>query len=491
MKTPGKLNVCYVTSECVPFVKTGGLADVSGALPYALSGLNCHIKIFIPFYKSINAFEFKLDEVKEVHKVPVILNDKTYYFRLWYGKLYDSLAEVYFIDCPEFFDRDSVYTNDKDEDLRFILFQNAVLISLRKINWFPDVIHCNDWQTSLIPYYLKTRFYSNNPYSNISTLLTIHNIAYQGIFPKENVLNANIRMEDFMPFSPFEYYEQFCFLKTGIHYSDFLNTVSPTYAEETKTSEIGSGLQDFLDKRSDEYTGILNGIDTNIWNPISDNLIPSNYDFRTIGKKFKNKIELLELVNLPYDENKIVIGLISRFAWQKGIELIMPIIDELMKLNLQLIVLGTGDEMYQKFFRDAQSNYPDKISVDIGYNNELAHLITAGSDMFLMPSRYEPCGLNQMYSLNYGTIPIVRKTGGLADTVKDYNENSSEGNGFSFIEFTPEKLLETVKRSLTVFSDKEKRMKIIQKGMSEDFSWSNSAEKYFNLYKMLAKEKTV
>jgi starch synthase len=280
----------------------------------------------------------------------------------------------------------------------------------------------------------------------------------------------------------------FCFIKAGISYAEIVTTVSPTYAEEIRTSEYGVGLEGVLTERKNDLYGIINGINNEIWNPENDKLIPFNYSYSTLENKIKNKKELLRKTKLEFSENTPMLGIVSRFAWQKGFELFEPIIDELLLKNLQIIILGEGESKYVSFFGSISKKYPEKIKVFIEYNNELAHQITASSDIFLMPSKYEPCGLNQMYSLNYGTVPVVRKTGGLADTVKDFDELGEKGNGFTFTEFDSSQLLSTIERALSYFKDKEKWRKIIKVGMSEDFSWNNSARKYLEIYEKALKK---
>lgn len=476
------MNICFVSSECVPFVKTGGLADVSGSLPLALSGLDCNIKIFLPFYNIINSETHNIIPVEEIKNIEVLIGKKTVLFSLFTCKLQNSPIDVYFIDCPEYFHREKVYTNDPDEDERFILFQKAVLISLKLLKWSPDVIHCNDWQTGLIPAYLKKTYSTDDFYKNTVSVFSIHNIAYQGLFDKSSFLNTNFPPEDFQPFCQFELNEYFCFIKAGISYAEIVTTVSPTYAGEIQTPEYGAGLEGVLAERKDDLYGIINGIDNELWNPEIDKLIPFNYSFSSFGNKIKNKKELLKKVNLEFSENTPLLGVVSRFAWQKGLELFEPIIEKLLSKNLQLIVLGEGESKYEEFFKKVSKKYPEKFIVFVEYNNELAHQITASSDIFLMPSKYEPCGLNQMYSLNYGSVPVVRKTGGLADTVKDVDESGDNGNGFTFNDIDSSQFLNAIERALSYFQNKEKWEKIVRVGMDENFSWKNSAEKYLDIY---------
>jgi len=476
------MKICFVASECVPFAKTGGLADVAGSLPIALSKYDVEIKIFLPLYSVINRDKYDIKEIDNIKNVPVKLGENEYEFGLCTCKLPRTDIDVYFVDCPNLFSREKIYTNDEDEDERFILFQNAVIISLQYLQWAPDVIHCNDWQSALIPAYIKTSYSWDNLFSKTACVQTIHNIVYQGLFEADTLLKANFTKKDFYVGGPFEMNKLFCFLKAGIFYSEKITTVSPTYAEEIKTPEFGTGLEGILQIRSENLTGILNGIDTNIWNPLTDKLIPYNYSAENLEGKKLNKLELLKSLNLKVDESIPLIGIVSRFAWQKGFELLQEIFEKLIAENFQFVILGEGEEKYVEFFEEIMLKYRSNVFVYNGYNNELAHKITAGSDMFLMPSKYEPCGLNQMYSLNYGTLPIVRKTGGLADTVRDFLEYEENANGFSFDEFDSLELFLAIMRAKKLFMNKSEWKRLMLKGMGEDFSWGKSCENYFQVY---------
>jgi len=479
------LKICFAASECFPYVKTGGLGDVAGSLPKALADEGSEVKVFVPLYAGIKTIEHNLHLLEELQDIPVTIGDKEIKFNVWFGTLPDSEVEVYFIDCPVYFHREMPYTDDTDEDERFILFQIAIIETLQRLKWSPDVIHCNDWQTSLIPVLLKTNYNWDKLFEDTSILLSIHNIGYQGRFSKTAIQSAGLSYSNYFPGGPYELDNCFCFLKAGILFSEIITTVSPTYAKEIQTKEYGAGMEGVLNTRKDDIYGVLNGIDIEIWNPKKDKFISHNYSSKNLNKKSECKKELLKEAEIIYDENIPTIGIISRFAGQKGFDLIFPVINELMELNFQLLVLGSGDDKTEDFFKQLALAFPHKVNTYIGYNNKLAHMITAGCDMFLMPSKYEPCGLNQMYSLNYGTVPIVRKTGGLADTVKDFHAFGEKGNGFSFDDETPFALLSTIKRSLDIFTNYngEKVWKdIMTRGMKEDFSWKHSAKLYFELY---------
>jgi starch synthase len=479
------LKVALVASECFPYVKTGGLGDVIGSLPKALVEEGCQVKLFLPLYGGIKVEQHKINLLDEFQDIPVQVGEKEITFGVWYGTLPESEVEVYFIDCPVYFHRELPYTNDSDEDERFILFQLSVIETLQRLKWAPDVIHCNDWQTSLIPVYLKTNYKWDMLFSDTHSLLSIHNIAYQGRFSKNSIFNSGLSYSMYYPGGPFELDNTFCFLKAGILFSDIISTVSPTYAKEIQTKEFGAGIEGVLRTRKVDLYGVLNGIDMEIWNPKIDKFIPENYSKKNLKNKVICKKELLIEAGIEYSEDIPTIGIISRFAGQKGLELMFPIINELMNLKFQLIILGSGEERTEKFFELLAKTLPEKVNAYIGYSNKLAHWITAGCDMFLMPSRYEPCGLNQMFSLNYGTVPIVRKTGGLADTVIDYHADAVNGNGFLFDDYTSFALYKTIERALDIFKDKKEWKKIMGRGMKEDFSWKHSAKEYLGLYERI------
>ena len=480
------MKIAFLTAECEPYAKTGGLGDVSSALPVALTNLGCDIRVFLPLYKQIDTGKFKLKKAGKPEGYDIKINNLSHHFNLYTTE--KEKVEIYFIDCPEYYHRDYIYTNDADEDERFIFFQYAALTSQEITGFQADLIHCNDWQSALVPEILNINFRQNKFYGNIKTLLTIHNLAYQGTFKKETTLKAGLPIEKFYPGGPYELYGNFNFLKIGIEYADSINTVSQRYSEEILTKEYGAGLEGVLETRKNVLSGILNGIDTKEWSPESDNYLPVNYNYDTLNLKSEVKKELLKRSHLSHNSENLLIGMVSRFVWQKGYDILNDIMDEILSENIEMIILGDGDKKYLDFFQKYIDKYPGKICLHYGYNNELAHLITAGSDAFLMPSRYEPCGLNQMYSLRYGTLPIVRKTGGLADTVADITEDEKKGNGFVFENFVPIELMNKIYTALYIFKNDKAKWKIMQKrGMEMDFTWNNSAEKYMRLYKSIIK----
>jgi starch synthase len=488
------MKVAFISSEVFPYSKTGGLADVSGSLPAALEKLGCEIKIFTPKYSTIDEDKFGLRYNWNVGEMPIRISDHIRMVHLHQSIHPDSNVEVNFIDCPTYFFRGRIYTNDSDEDQRFILLCKGAIEIMQRLKWVPDIIHCNDWQTGILPLLLKDNYSWDQMFNDTATVYTIHNIGYQGRFSTDALFNAEIRNEFYYPGGPVEFENSVSFMKTAILFSDIINTVSKTYSYEILTPEYGAGMDKYLIQRKDDLFGILNGVDYSIWNPETDKHLPYKYVIDDLSGKLKNKKFLLEHFKLQFDENIPLIGIISRLAGQKGFDIVETAIKELMEINAQWIILGSGEEKYETVFRYAAQTYPEKAAVYIGYNNELAHLIEAGSDMFLMPSHYEPCGLNQMYSLKYGTVPIVRKTGGLADTVQDWHEYLSygeeAGTGFSFNDYTSYALVSSVQRAVDVFKDKDVWSKIQVNGMKKDYSWEASAKEYLVLYRKAIEKRT-
>jgi starch synthase len=480
------MKIAIAASECTPFAKTGGLADVVGALPKYLEQLGVEVKIFIPKYDSIDEKKFHLRYISEIGEIKVRVGGYPRSVYLHTAKLPGSNVDVYFIDCREFFYRGKIYTTDWDEDERFILFQKAVIEAMQHLQWAPDVIHCNDWQTGLLPLLVKENYSWDRMFENTAFLFSIHNIGYQGRFSLEAIHRAEIRKEHGIAGGIMNHDGDANFLKAGILVSEIISTVSSTYAREILTDAYGEGMQNILRLRSGDLFGILNGIDVDVWNPERDVHIPHNYSSDTLQGKLLNKKFLLEKTTIPFDETKPVIGIISRLVSQKGFDLIADAIHDLLELDAQWVILGSGEWRFESLFQAMSAALPHKCWCYIGFNNDLAHLIEAGADMFLMPSHYEPCGLNQMYSLRYGTVPIVRKTGGLADTVRDWHEYAAQqqfiGNGFSFYDATSYALTHAVKRAIDSFHIPDEWKTIQQNGMKEDFSWEHSAKQYIQLY---------
>jgi len=480
------MKICFFTSECVPFVKTGGLADVSGALPSELSGLGCEVNVFLPLYGAIDKDFFSLKIHPEFENTQIKFSGKSETYSLYTVNL--NNINYYLIDSEKYFHRGSVYTNDPDEDERYIFFQHSSLNVLQKLRYKSDIFHINDWQCALIPELIKTYYSYEEIFNNIKVLFTIHNIAYQGQFSRDSLIKAGLSPAKFFGGGPYEHYGNFNFMKLGIISSDYINTVSPTYAKEILTVEHGSGMEGVLQTRKNVISGILNGIDTKIWSPENDKEVDENYTYESLEKKSLNKLYLQETAGLTQNLETPLIGIVSRLAWQKGFELFQPFIDDIMRMDIQFVILGDGEYKYVEFFKHLQIRFPDKLYFYNGYNNKLAHRITAGTDIFLMPSRYEPCGLNQMYSLNYGTIPVVRKTGGLADTVTDVEDFPETGNGFAFEHFNSSGLYNKIIKALNLFKNKKLMKKVQKRGMTADFSWKKSATQYIELYNKMINE---
>lgn len=490
-----QFKVWYLASEVSPFAKTGGLGDVTGAFPKALKSNNQEIRVIMPKYKSINERKYILREVIRLKDIPVTINNSTRTINVKSAFLPDSKVQIYFVEIPEYFGRSGLYTDSStgkdfpDNAERYAFFCKGALETLKILSWRPDIIHCNDWQSALVPYYLHTVYKNNEFFRGIKTIFTIHNFSYQGIFNKNVAPKLEIQPEDIDENGPFENYGQLNLLKGAIFYSDKITTVSKTYAHEISTkNEFGYGLETVLQKKSNSFLGILNGVDYSVWSPSSDKQIPYKYTEEDLNGKSLNKQALLTRVNLKYQEDTPVIGMISRIVEQKGFSLLLDALDQLMELNLQLIILGTGDKKIEKQILRFQKKYADRISLNQTFDDTLAHMIEAGSDIFLMPSAYEPCGMNQMYSLKYGTIPIVHKVGGLSETIEEYNPDTKTGNGFVFEKFTAKDMIRAVKKALRVYKKKDMWNELQRSGMQVDYSWDRSAKEYLNLYTMLCDE---
>jgi starch synthase len=471
--------ILFVTSEAYPLIKTGGLGDVCGSLPKALTELGQDIRLLIPKYPSLTT-------VGEVHFLCTLRIDN-HPITIFETTIPDSPVIAWLVDCPELFNtQGNPYLDEMgipwaNNAERFALFcRVAVEVAMDKVNrnWKPDIVHCNDWQCGLVPALLSLE--TDRP----KTVFTIHNMAYQGLFPVQSVYALNLPGQLWNP-NGLEFFGMLSFIKGGIAYSDRITTVSPTYALEIQTPTFGYGLEGLLAYRSDYLFGIINGIDTNEWNPEVDPHISHHYNFHSLHEKQHNKSELQRRVNLPVNDNVPLFGLISRLVEQKGIDMVIDCLPDMVDLPMQLVLLGNGDKVFEQRLQNLARLYPDKIVIIIDYNESLAHLIEAGADIFLMPSRFEPCGLNQMYSQRYGTIPVVRKTGGLADTVVDALPESLanySATGIVFKEAQTGALLEAIKRAMLLYHNHDTWRQMQINAMHRDFSWRNSAEQYIALY---------
>ena len=480
---PGSLRVVIVASEVVPFAKTGGLADVAGALPVALARLGHQVSVIMPRYPTIERAVRSLEKMYEGLTVP--MGASTEEGAVWSARLAPKLP-VYFIEHHAYFDRGALYTSVDgdypDNAERFAFFAKAALETCRVLKLQPDIIHCHDWQTALIPAYLKVVLSHDPSFASIGSLMTIHNLAYQGLFASEAMEFLQLPPHTYSP-DGIEFYGRVNYLKAGIVYADLVNTVSPRYSQEIQTPEYGCGLDGVLRHRSQDVYGILNGIDDREWNPAHDRLIAARYTAADLSGKAVCKRDLLATFGLSSQwMDTPVIGMISRLVDQKGFDLIESAIHRMLALDIGLVVLGVGESRYEEFFRQLRERYAGRVGVTIGFDNVLAHKIEAGSDMFLMPSRFEPCGLNQMYSLRYGTVPVVHATGGLDDNVQAYDAVSGQGNGFKFEAYDAEALLAALQRALRLYGDRASWERLRRRGMQADFSWAKSAQTYTELY---------
>ncbi|MBM4137031.1 MAG: glycogen synthase GlgA [Nitrospira sp.] len=476
------MNILIATPEAVPYIKTGGLADVAGALVKEYRKMGEIAYVILPLYKNIREVQPSLKNTGLKIKVPV--GDK-----VREGKIFSDQSLAYFIECDEFFDRQELYgtsAGDYDDNAaRFIFFSRGILEACKKLNLQPDIIHCNDWQTALVPLYLKTLYSSDDFFAKTATLLTIHNLGYQGLFPSSEMPLTGLGWELFSP-EGIEFYGKVNFLKAGLISSDILTTVSDTYAKEILSKEFGFSLEGVLKNREEDLYGVNNGIDYEEWNPAKDRFLSANYNQNDISGKRACKRDLIQSLFGTSDKLRVedapLIGMVGRLCEQKGLNLVLKSVDEILSLGAHIVILGKGDETFHIGFADAAKRNQERLSVTIGFEEALAHKIYAGSDFFLMPSKYEPCGLGQLIALRYGTIPVARRTGGLADTVYDYNHLASEGTGFLFSDYTPSAMQDGIKRALCVYSEKGKMEKLIITAMEQDFSWAKSAKKYIELY---------
>ncbi len=482
------MKILFVSAEMSPFAKTGGLADVAGSLPKAIAEAGHDVRVAMPKYRMIKSdFEYVADfPVRIDQSIETCIVRQTEVPYKIKGRR--KGLRVYFIDSHKFFDRDGIYGHYDDAE-RFVFFCKAVLNMLPVIDFKPDLIHCNDWHTGPICLLLREQYCYDPFYSSISTLFTIHNLEYQGHFSSYVVNLLNCSNEIFTS-EKAEFYGMFNFMKTGLVYADAINTVSKVYAEEIKTPQYGERLEGLLQKRSSDLFGIVNGINYEEFNPEKDKAIVKNYNVNTIDDKKINKTALQKEMNLPKRDVPLI-GLISRLSGQKGLNLIIEKIDDMMSQDIQFVLLGTGDDYYQDQFRAIASRFSDRMAVYIGFNPELAQKIYAGCDMFLMPSRFEPCGLGQIISLRYGTIPVVRATGGLAETILDYSSDKEHGNGFSFTNFSSGEMLDAVRRAVDIYVNRPDEWRtLIRRAMESDFSWDSSAKKYIDLYKFTIEKRS-
>jgi len=479
------MDILFASSEAHPLIKTGGLADVSGSLPRAIKNAKQEIRLILPAYPAAKANAGTLKTVAEL-SLPGTSRPVT----ILQGRLPSTRVRLYLVESPEHFDRPGgPYSAPEggdwpDNSARFALFARAaceIAMDRAGLDWKPDLVHCNDWQTGLLPALL-----SEEP-ERPATVFTIHNLAYQGLFKQEDFRALNLPPKWWSMHSV-EFHDQMSFIKGGLVFADWITTVSPTYAREIRTPEYGCGLEGLLEHRKEQLTGILNGVDYQVWSPGRDRLIPHSYTARTLRLKLENKMALQKAFALPIKPEVPVFGHVGRLVEQKGLDLILQLIPDLLQRPMQLVFLGTGQADLEQQLIEAQRRHPTKVGVRIAYDEKLSHLLEAGSDVFLMPSRFEPCGLNQLYSLRYGTPPIVRRTGGLADSVIDAdgpNLYQHKATGFVFDDAEPQQLLRAIDRALNLYAQQRVWKDLVQTGMQQDFSWTQSAAAYLELYQQI------
>ncbi|MDD3470973.1 MAG: glycogen synthase GlgA [Thermoguttaceae bacterium] len=485
------MKILIAASEATPFAKTGGLADVAGSIPKALRKLGHEAVLILPAYRTVRERGIVMEPTE--HRLDVVVGNQLVQGRLLQGKIPDSDVPVWFIEQDEYFDRPQLYgekgSDYADNDSRFIFFSRAVLETIRKIGWHPDVIHCNDWQTGLIPTFLKLLYYEVPECAKIATLMTIHNIAYQGTFPRESMMLTGIDWRHFQP-NEMEFYGMLSLLKCGLVFSTLLNTVSPRYAKEIQTSWYGRGMEGVLQSRASSLFGVLNGIDEVDWDPRTDVCLAApyqNYDAKSVvAGKAACKSAIQSALGLPIRPDVPLCGAVGRLDDQKGFNFIAKWIEtNAWRGNFQCVLVGTGKPNYHEWFQSLMDRHPECFRAKFIYSESLAKQVIAGSDFFLMPSRFEPCGLTQMYSLRYGTIPVVRETGGLADTITDTTAmtlRNGTANGFRFYEETPEAFAGVMERVLSAYAVPETIRQLRRYGMGQDWSWTQSAQKYVELY---------
>jgi len=481
------LQLCVLTSEMMPYAKTGGLADVTGALVGELGKLGHDVRAFMPLYASVRSGHTSFRPVAAVQAVAMSIGETIYEFSLQQARLPDPDVLVYFVDCPAMFDRAALYTTDPDEHRRFLLFTRAVIESCHRIGFAPDIFHCNDWHTALLPLLLKTTYRPDRFFAASRSVLTIHNIGYQGVMSSAAIGDLGAAGDETLldaldlangVINP---------LKNGIKWADAVTTVSPTYAHEIVATDLGMGMQATLAERRDEVVGILNGVDYRDWDPRHDPLLTVNFGPTDLSGKCRNKSELQRAAGLQLDADVPLVSMVSRLIEQKGFDLLFDVLPEMLEeRRFGFMLLGSGETRYTAFFEDLSRRFPGRVAFRSGYDETLAHRIEAGSDIFLMPSRYEPCGLNQMYSLRYGTIPIVHRTGGLADSVQHFDPVARTGNGCVFNDFDTFAVRWALTTTLDWYADPDLWAALMQNAMRADFSWGRQVSKYVALFERLA-----
>jgi starch synthase len=483
---PAPLRICFVASEVAPLAKTGGLADVASALPRYMHGQGHDVRLFLPFYSSIDASRLELVLLDTVKDVPVTLGAHRYSFSIVSARLPGSSLSVNLVHCPALYNRPGIYSAGADEHLRFLLLTRAAIETCQRTGFAPQIFHCNDWHTAFAPLYLRSVYAWDRLFALTRTVLTIHNIGYQGIFPAASA--SDLGLGDAQPLLHQEELRagRINSLRHGILYADVITTVSPTYAREICTDQYGMGLQGALRARGAAVIGILNGVDYTEWNPATDPHLPHHYSAEDLAGKTRSKQFLMRTLKLELGRRVPLLGMVTRLTVQKGIDLLFESLPRVFaNRNLRAVVLGSGESRYEEFFTALQRAHRGQIVFHRGYSEKLAHLIEAASDMFLMPSLYEPCGLNQMYSLKYGTVPIVRRTGGLADSVQLYDPDTGTGTGIVFDDYNPQAATWAINAAIDLYQNRAAWTRIMLNGMAQDFSWEKQGAQYVDLYSRL------
>jgi starch synthase len=481
------LKICLATAEMTPLAKTGGLADVAAALSVFLDGQGHDVRALLPLHSTIDTSRLAVTPVRFLQDRHLWLGNHHYRYSIDTATLPGSQLKIYLLRCPELYDRPGVYTGGPDEHLRFIALSRVAIEMCQQMGFAPDIFHCHDWHTALVPLYLKTLYAWDSLFARTRSVLTIHNIAYQGVFGTDIVHDMGLQDHRGSLHQEDLGLDRINFMKCGLLYADLLTTVSPTYAREILGPEYGMGLEGLLRQRSGSLVGILNGVDYEEWNPRTDPLIPQTYNARTTSGKKTNKLALLQELGMAESAALPLLGMVSRLTFQKGIDLVQQVVPQMLEQDrFALVVLGSGEKRYEQFFHWLQQRFPGRVCFWRGFNNRLAHWIEAGSDLFLMPSLFEPCGLNQMYSLRYGTPPIVRRTGGLADSVQLFDPDSGRGTGIVFDHYDAPALRWAIGFGLQLYQDRRTWRKLMQNGMAMDFSWQRQGQQYVDLFRQLA-----
>jgi starch synthase len=484
-----RLKVLFLSPEAVPFAKTGGLADVAGSLPGALKHLGIDIRIILPLYKMVRQSDIRKKPIIDKLKIP--LGGENLTARVWEAKGIGRVP-IYFLERDDLFDRPNLYGNAQgdyyDNLERFSFYCHGALRIAEKLSFTPDLIHCNDWQSGLVPALIIGPYVKNPLVGQAKTIFTIHNLGYQGIFPAEKLWITGLPRDTFFQMEGLEFWGNISLLKAGIVYSDAITTVSPTYARQIQSNGYGMGMEGILHHRKAYLQGILNGVDYKVWNPATDCHLTSKYSPRKLAGKNLCKESLIKEMNLNQSLiQKPLLGMISRLDSQKGVDLLVKILDDILSLDVGLVLLGAGNPSMQRALTKIAENNPGRVGMTIGFDEPLAHRIMAGTDMFLIPSRYEPCGLTQMYALKYGTIPIVRATGGLQDTITPFNPQTGRGNGFTFTEYKPKAFFASILNAVDLYYNTASWKKLQNNAMREDYSWDRSARSYLDLYHSILK----